>query len=64
MKAKALFLLCFLLILFSCRKDREVPDYVGEYTITGKVVDELTGKGISQALVGVVERRRELFSNL
>ncbi len=64
MKVKALFLLCYLIILFSCRKDREVPDYVGEYTITGKVVDEITGKGISQALVGVVERRRELSSNL
>ncbi len=64
MKAYITFFFSLLVFCSSCRKDREVPDYVGEYTITGKVVDEITGKGISQALVGVVERRRELSSNL
>ncbi len=49
---------------FSCSKDREVAKYTGEYTITGKVVDEITGKGISQANVGVIERDRDATSHL
>ncbi len=53
-----------ILIGFSCRKDREVAKYAGEYTITGKVRDEITGNGIPHANVGVIERNRDATSHL
>ncbi|MHB1278307.1 MAG: peptidase associated/transthyretin-like domain-containing protein [Bacteroidia bacterium] len=52
------------LFFFSCKKDREVAKYTGEYTITGKVIDEITGKGILQATVGVIEQDRDATSHL
>ena len=59
-----LIFLSSLLIGISCKKDREVANYDGDYTITGKVLDEITGAGIAGANVGVIERGRDATSNL
>jgi len=59
-----LIFLSSLLIGSSCKKDREVANYTGDYTITGKVIDEITGAGIAGANVGVIERGRDATSNL
>ncbi len=62
MKAKIVILSSILLLLCgSCRKDRVVHNYKGSYTITGKVIDQITGKGIGQALVGVIEKDKNSF---
>ena len=53
-----------LLVGSSCKKDREVAKYTGDYTITGKVIDEITGAGIAGANVGVIERGRDATSHL
>jgi len=47
-----------LVLGISCKKDREVAKYTGDYTITGKVIDEISGAGIAWANVGVIERGR------
>ncbi len=62
MQTSIVILSCILLLLCgSCRKDREVHNYKGSYTITGKVIDQITGKGIGQALVGVIEKDKNSF---
>ncbi len=51
------------LLFLSCRKDREVAKYSGEYTITGKVVDKISGFSIPHASVGVIGRSRDATSH-
>src|SRR5690606_885547 len=51
-----------ILMLLSCRKDREVAEYQGKYTLTGRVLDEITGQPVPNATVGVIERKREWMS--
>ncbi len=48
-----------MILLTECKK---IGPYDGEYEISGKVLDELTGKPIPHALVGVLETSREDFS--
>jgi len=53
-----------LVVGIACKKDREVANYDGDYTLTGRVLDEITGQGIPNATVGVIERGRDATSNL
>lgn len=63
---RSLGMLCLvtLVVGISCKKNREVANYDGDYTLTGKVLDEITGAGIPNATVGVIERGRDATSNL
>ena len=51
-------------LMIACSKDREVADYQGNYTLSGRVLDEITGRGIPYATIGVIERKREWFSSI
>ena len=60
MKNILVYLFLLLVInLLSCKKHQP---YVGEYEVNGRVLDEITGKPIPYATVGVLAKRRSDFS--
>jgi hypothetical protein len=53
----------FLLISINFLMCKKHKPYNGEYEVSGRVLDELTGKTIPYATVGVLERSRDNFSS-
>jgi len=57
---KILWIISLLFLVFSSCKKAD-PPYNGDFEISGKVLDELTGKPIPYATVGVLEISRDDF---